>query len=182
MIALGYTDVKKNYSALKKKEGNQETAAIHLRLKRHLQNISHCESLSKQRFQTLYLDCNNCFYLDQSFLKKAKNGNFREIEEKITHLMKLFSSKYGSDIRIVLVFDNSKLVSDATTAERFLTPTFEIFTARPKFESADDLLVSLAERAESNDDSIYVTSDRMLQARLIDAKVKNIMTSKVLFS
>lgn len=90
MRALGYTDLKKNFSAFQKNNSNEEQAELHLKLKNNLNNIQLCDSLTQKPFKTLYLDCNNCFYLEQGFLKYAKHGNFREIEEKITLLMKMF--------------------------------------------------------------------------------------------
>lgn len=45
-------------------------------------------------------------------MKKAIKGDFKEIEEKIATLLRLFQNCYGSEVEVVLVFDNSKLMKD----------------------------------------------------------------------
>jgi len=82
-----------------------------------------------------------------------------------------------------MVFDNSKLMKDAEKASIYLSENFKMMNARPEYNTADDLLVEFAskESAEKLLKTLFVTSDRMLQARLVDQKAINIMASKVFF-
>lgn len=112
MIDAGFLDTKKNFNALKKKEGNEEKAMEHLRMKSLIEKIELQTSLAKGEYSRVVVDCNNCFYIETSFMKKAIKGNYKEIEEKIATLLRLFQNYYGSSIEVVLAFDNSKLMKD----------------------------------------------------------------------
>ncbi|EAR90314.1 UBA/TS-N domain protein (macronuclear) [Tetrahymena thermophila SB210] len=184
MIQEGFEDVKKNFRALKKNEGDEQKAFSHLKHKLILQNLQLCKTFSKGEIQKLYLDCNNCFFLESNFLKLAKNGNYKKIEQNIATLLNLFQSCYGSQIEIVLVFDNSKLVKDEKACAGFASQDFKLISARPQFYIADDAIVHFAsqESLENQNGILYVTSDRLLQARLVEQNAKKIMTSKCFFN
>ncbi|KAL4483116.1 hypothetical protein ABPG74_019142 [Tetrahymena malaccensis] len=184
MIQEGFEDVKKNFRALKKNEGDEQKAFSHLKHKQILQNLQLCKTFSKGEIQKLYLDCNNCFFLESNFLKLAKNGNYKEIEQKIATLLGLFESSYGSQIEIILVFDNSKLLKDEKACSEFVSQNFKLVNARPQFQIADDAIVDLAskESLDNQNSILYVTSDRLLQARLVEQNAKKIMTSKCFFN
>lgn len=59
-----------------------------------------------------------------------------------------------------------------------------MITAQPDFKSADDVLVALAltETKETQENTLYITSDKILQARLIQGNAKNIITGKTFFN
>lgn len=82
-----------------------------------------------------------------------------------------------------MVFDSSKLMKDEEKSAIYLSKNFKMMNARPEYNTADDLLVEFAskESAEKLLTTLFVTSDRMLQARLVDKKAINIMASKVFF-
>lgn len=80
----------KNFKALKKHEGDETKAESHLEHKRIIETLILLKTFSKDQFSRVYMDCNNCFYLENSFVKKAIKGNFRQIEERIATLMKIF--------------------------------------------------------------------------------------------
>ncbi|KAL4490370.1 hypothetical protein ABPG72_002580 [Tetrahymena utriculariae] len=184
MIQEGLEDVKKNFRALKKNEGDEQKAFSHLKHKLILQNLQLCKTFSKGEIQKLYLDCNNCFFLESNFLKLAKNGNYKQIEQKIATLLNFFQSCYGSQIQVVLVFDNSKLVKDEKACAEFVSQHFKMINARPEFYIADDAFVHFASKESLDDQNsiLYVTSDRLLQARLVEQNAKKIMTSKCFFN
>lgn len=79
-------------------------------------------------------------------------------------LLKLFANNYGSQIELFLVFDNSKLLGNSETIKQYESDSFKLINARPKFEIADDLLVSEATALSESDkeSSLFITSDRML--------------------
>ncbi|KAL4490369.1 hypothetical protein ABPG72_002579 [Tetrahymena utriculariae] len=184
MIQEGFEDVKKNFKALKKNEGDEQKAFSHLKHKLILQNLQLCKAFSKGEIQKLYLDCNNCFFLESNFLKLARNCNYKQIEQKIATLLNLFQSCYGSQIQVVLVFDNSKLVKDEKACAEFVSQDFKMINARPEFYIADDAIVHFASKESLDDQNgiLYVTSDRLLQARLVEQNAKKIMTSKCFFN
>ncbi|KAL4483115.1 hypothetical protein ABPG74_019141 [Tetrahymena malaccensis] len=184
MIQEGFEDVKKNFRALKKNEGDEQKAFSHLKHKQILQNLQLCKTFSKGEIQKLYLDCNNCFFLESNFLKLARNCNYKQIEQKIATLLSLFESSYGSQIEIVLVFDNSKLLKDEKACDQFVSQNFKLINARPQFQIADDAIVDFASKESQADQNsiLYVTSDRLLQARLVEHNAKKIMTSKCFFN
>lgn len=65
--------------------------------------------------------------------------------------MKVFQSLYGSEIEIVLVFDNSKLMKDEQECAKFLDKNYKMLNAKPQFNTADDALVhfALTEKVEN---------------------------------
>lgn len=81
MKKLGFEEEKRNFNSLKKFSGDEEKAKVHLIRKKILDQLELCNNLEKGQFKRVYLDCNNCFYLEPSFLKKAIKGNFQKIEE-----------------------------------------------------------------------------------------------------
>lgn len=84
-------------------------------------------------------------------MKKAISGKYKELEENIATLMKVFQINYGSQVTLVLVFDDSKLVKDEESASAYYDKDFSMISAVPSFDSADDALVSLAS-AENDQD------------------------------
>ncbi|KAL4477563.1 hypothetical protein ABPG74_002713 [Tetrahymena malaccensis] len=181
---LGFDDAKQNFKALKKNERNPEKAASHLQKKQSLQKLQLRESFSKGELKKVFVDCNNCFFIEHSFMKQSIKGNFKLIEEKIATLMKLFQASYESQIEIVLVFDNSSMMTDQALTQQFTDASFKLITSKPQFNNADDALVHLAslENPEALSSVLFVTSDQMLQARLVEKNVNNIMSSKRFFS
>ncbi|EAR96617.2 UBA/TS-N domain protein (macronuclear) [Tetrahymena thermophila SB210] len=181
---LGFGDAKENFKALKKNERNPEKAASHLQKKQSLQKLQLRESFSKGELKKIFVDCNNCFFIEHSFIKQSVKGDFKQIEEKIATLMKLFQASYENQIQIVLVFDNSSMMKDQSLAQQFADDSFKLISSKPQFQNADDALVHFAslEIPEVQSSILFVTSDQMLQARLVEKNVKNIMSSKRFFS
>ncbi|KAL4496558.1 hypothetical protein ABPG72_015919 [Tetrahymena utriculariae] len=181
---LGFEDVKQNFKSLKKNERNPEKAASHLQKKQSLQKLQLCESFSKGELKKVFIDCNNCFFIEHSFMKQSVKGNFKEIEEKIATLMKLFQIGYENQLEIALVFDNSSMMKDSALTQQFTDDSFKLISSKPQFQNADDALVHLAslENPEVLSSTLFVTSDQMLQARLVEKNVKKIMSSKRFFN
>jgi hypothetical protein len=64
MKLLGYTDVKKNFQALKKKEGDEAKAQEHIHFKKIMETLVTKQTIQKGEYSRVVVDCNNCFYLD----------------------------------------------------------------------------------------------------------------------
>lgn len=204
LAANGFANLKKNLKYLKRFEGDQEKS-LQYALNKKLNNeqdpsctsTPEDESLeddySKEIYNELltiwpknieyfYLDGNNLLFVDNVIRNMAiKKKRRSEAERMFSRLVLKFIEKNNVK-NTILVFDNTKYKERISlTNKNDETLLFEVESASPKFFSSDDALVYWASESRNLEKSLFVTSDRELEQRLVKKGAKNIMKTKIFF-
>ncbi|EAS04152.2 UBA/TS-N domain protein (macronuclear) [Tetrahymena thermophila SB210] len=182
MQKRGFNDKRKNFKAFKKNSGDQNLALQQLERKKQRGQLKLVQNLEKGQFLKVYIDCDNCYYLEKCFSKFAIKGDFMVIEEKIATLMKVFQRNY-ENIEVILIFSDSQLLKNRRQMSLFINKSFQILSAIPQFRSTKELYNQLLDSMsqQPNEKSLFISSNRMLQSLLIEKNVKNIMESQRFF-
>ncbi|KAL4492591.1 hypothetical protein ABPG72_007704 [Tetrahymena utriculariae] len=182
MEKRGFSDKRKNFKAFKKHYGDQSLAIQQLERKKQRGQFKLVQNLEKGQFLKVYLDCDNCFYLEKCFTKFAIKGEFMEIEEKIATFMKVFQRNY-ENVEIVLIFSDSQLLKNRRQMSLFYNKTFQILSAAPQFRSSKELFNQVLESISEQPDekTLFISSNMILQSLLIERKAKHIMESQRFF-
>ncbi|KAL4446106.1 hypothetical protein ABPG74_021645 [Tetrahymena malaccensis] len=182
MEKKGFNEKRKNFKVFKKFHGDQSLALQQLERKKQRGQHILVQNLEKGQFLKVYLDCDNCFYLEKCFAKFAIKGDFMVIEEKIATLMKVFQRNY-ENIEVVLIFSDSQLLRNRRQMSLFYNKNFQILSAIPQLKSTKELFSQVLEsiREQPNEKTLFVSSNRMIQSLLIEKKAKSIMESQRFF-
>ena len=132
--------------------------------------------------ERVYLDGNNMLYVDDNIRKLSIGRSKKKAEKIITELVVNFSREQRVPT-VILIFDNTSQTSNQKLQTEQGVVDFSVRSARPSFNDSDDALVDWA--GNLNDDvkkSLFVTSDRGLQLRLLEKGVTQIMKPKKWFS
>jgi predicted RNA-binding protein with PIN domain len=121
----------------------------------------------------IYLDGNNMLFSD-NLLRNESLKSLSKGSKKLVDISSLYSEL--QKINITLIFDNNKELNTDKTSNGV---KYKVITARPDFETSDDALVEWVGGYSANDfeNTLFVTSDRELQTRLIKKGAKYIMKS-----
>lgn len=201
LVSNGFANLKKNLKYLKMFDGDQELTLQFIIAKKSNQQSSistpEDESLeddySKEIFSGLlanwpknieffYLDGNNLLFVDNVIRNMAIKKKRRNEAERVFARLVLKFVEVKSIKNTILVFDNT------CYKERLSLPNkndellfFEVESASPKFFNSDDALVYWASENKNLDGSLFVTSDKGLEQRLLKRGAKNIMKTKIFF-
>jgi len=205
LVANSCSNLKKNLKYLKKFDGDQEKALHYFLEKKSLvqdksstsspEDESLEDDYSKEIYsgsgclgswpknvQYFYLDGNNLLFVDNVIrsmaIKKKRRGEAERVFAKL--IIKFVELKNIKNT--ILIFDNTsykeRLSLSSATDETLL---FEVESASPKFFNSDDALVCYASDNLNLDKSLFVTSDKGLEQRLLKRGAKNVMKTKIFF-
>lgn len=204
LVANGSTNIKKNLKYLKKFEGDQEKALNYFLEKKSFpkgkstlstpEDESLDDDYSKEicsggllatwpkTVEYFYLDGNNLLFVDNVIRNMAiKKKRRNEAERVFARLVLKFVEK-KSIKNTILIFDKTcykERLSLSNSNDETLM--FEVESANPKFFSSDDALVYYAGENRNLDNSLFITSDKGLEQRLMKRGVRNIMKTKIFF-
>jgi len=149
------------------------------RLKRRedFANISYQSLMKDDKFQwpegidQLNIDGNNMFYLTSSMRSLSLSRNKKKAEVVLESAADLFTSAMGGVIKhTTLIFDNTRTHKEKTYPSFSPSVSMRVISAHPGFTTSDDALVAWAQAdPQLARRSIYVTSDRGLCVRLLQA-------------
>lgn len=199
LVSNGFANLKKNLKYLKKFDGDQEKSLNHLLERKCAKSAVSSpddESLeddsSKELYTTLcgwpknvqyfYLDGNNLLFVDNVIrnlaIKKKRRGEAERVFARL--IVKFIEIKNIKNT--FLIFDNTcykeRLSLSNSNDEPLL---FEVESATPKFFNSDDALCFYAGESSNLEASLFVTSDKGLEQRLVKRGARNIMKTKLFF-
>ena len=203
LVANGFANLKKNLKYLKKFDGDQDkTLQFIIAKKAPNQEKSSAstpedESLeddfSKEissGFQTnwpknveyFYLDGNNLLFVDNFIRNMAIKKKRRNEAERVFARLVLKFVEIKNIKNTILVFDKTCYKERISLSNKNdETLMFEVESANPKFFNSDDALVFWASENKNLEGSLFVTSDKGLEQRLLKRGARNIMKTKIFF-
>ena len=130
----------------------------------------------KPGLTTIYLDGNNMLFIDNTLRSLCLKKKIKSACEKLANLSASYSLKILK-INTHLIFDRENKEYDTESDG----VKFSVRSATPNYETSDDALVDWAGGLSASDlaNSLFMTSDRGLQTRLLDKGAVNFMKSKV---
>jgi predicted RNA-binding protein with PIN domain len=133
--------------------------------------------LGNLTFTQLYLDGNNMLFVDDILRKLCLKKNLSGAAKKLSEAVEIYSKQ--EKLSTILIFD---ILKECFEKEEDGVK-FQVCSAKPDFETSDDALVEWAGglSASAMESILFVTSDRVLQTRLIQKGAKHIMKSGVWF-
>jgi hypothetical protein len=125
--------------------------------------------------KTIYLDGNNMLFVDNTLRSLCLKNKIKSACEKLAKLSGSYSLNVLK-INTKLIFDREKQEYDQESEG----VKFMVRSANPSYETSDDALVDWAGGLSASDlaDSLFVTSDRGLQIRLLQKGNTKLMKSK----
>lgn len=122
----------------------------------------------------VYLDGNNMLFVEGAIRRLCLRRKTSSAEIVISDIAWEFASALKR-IDLVLVYDRTNL-SISKKIEGSKTYDFKVLSASPNYDISDDALVDWAQKLGNEaKNSLFVTSDRELQRRLLAAGVSDIM-------
>jgi len=112
----------------------------------------------------LYIDGNNLLYIAKNIRNMTIRRKGNKAQEILVGSFEFFSSFVKGLESVFIIFDYTSSVYEKTVG---VNTRFTITSARPQFTTSDDALVSVAEKIQMKDRSLFVTSDRGLCSRLL---------------
>jgi len=126
----------------------------------------------------LYVDGSNLVWIHSHLRKLVLAKKFTVVESIFTELVKQFAQKTNLKCA-TLIFD----VSKTETVQQLGDCTVVVCSARPSFNTSDDALVAWAQKEpQIAQAAAYITSDRELHGRLVEAKAKYVIRPKSWFN
>ncbi len=203
LVSNGCANLNKNLKYLKRFDGDQEKV-LQYNLSKKIPNqektvVSSPEDESLEddyskeissgflsnwpkNIEYFYLDGNNLLFVDNfirnlAIKKKRRNEAERVFARLVVKFVEVKNIK-----NTILVFDNTCYKERLSlTSKNDETLMFEVESAIPKFFNSDDALVYWAGESKNLDGSLFVTSDKGLEQRLLKRGARNVMKTKIFF-
>jgi len=126
----------------------------------------------------LYVDGSNLVWIHPHIRQLVLAKKYAVVESIFFELVKQFAQKTNLK-RATLIFD----VSGTETVQQLGDCTVVVCSARPSFKTSDDALVAWAQKdPQIAQAAAYITSDRELHGRLVEAKAKYVVRPKHWFN